>query len=59
MMVFDDKNIYFKNANGRPVSVLTGGAGRPNPVAQPLPPQVPLQRTARPVPVQQTWRLNP
>jgi len=48
-----------RTANGRPVSVLTGGSEKSNPVVQPLPPQVPLQRTARPVPVQQTWRLNP
>jgi hypothetical protein len=48
-----------RTANGRPVSVLTGGAGQPSPVVQPLPPQVPLQRTARPVPIQQVWRLNP
>ena len=48
-----------RTANGRSIGVLTGAAGRANPVAQPLPPQVPLQRTARPVPIQQAWRLNP
>ena len=46
-------------ANGRPIGVLTGATERAVPVAQPLPPQVPLQRTARPVPIQQVWRLNP
>ena len=48
-----------RTANGRPIGVLTGATERANPVAQPLPPQVPLQRTAKPVPVQQIWRLNP
>ena len=47
-----------RTANGRPIGVLTGATERANPVVRPLPPQVPLQRTARPVPLQQTWRLN-
>lgn len=47
-----------RTANGRPLGVLQGGTGKPNEVVPPQPPQVPQKRMAKPVQVQQTWRLN-